>query len=190
MVAQREAFYYGVRETEMPFNTECPRPDTLIGITEKVATAGGTMYVTVSVDKYRRPMELFIRIGKMGETENAHLTGLGRVLSFALRTGADPKGLIDSLDGITSEPVWDRGELVRSAEDGVARVLRRVIEGYYDDRFGGGFDNGPAGSPSPDPTPIRTAPNHVGDDCHQCGGRAIFQEGCLTCLDCNYSKCG
>ena len=187
MVAQREVFYYGVQETETPFNKEWTRPGALVGITEKVATAGGKMYVTVSVDEHRRPMEVFIRIGKMGETETAHLTGLGRVLSFALRTGADPEGLIDSLDGLTSEPVWDGGELVRSAEDGVAKVLRRVIEGRYDDRFVVMSDDRPS-LPS-DTTSIRPASAYVGDECHACGGRAIFQEGCLSCLDCNYSKC-
>ena len=92
MVAQQEAHYFGVQEGGM-FNTEQQRPDALIGITEKVATAGGTMYVTISVDEGRKPMEVFIRIGKMGETESAHLTGLGRVLSYALRTGSDLWGL-------------------------------------------------------------------------------------------------
>lgn len=119
----------------MAFNDERERPRVLVSITERVRTAGGNMYVTVSVDERRRPVEVFIRIGKMGETEHAHLTGLGRVLSYALRTGANPLGLIDSLSGITSEPVWDGGDLVLSAEDGVAKALRRVVSGRYDETF-------------------------------------------------------
>lgn len=197
MVAQREAFYYATKEDGMEFNKERQRPAVLGGVTEKMKTAGGTMYVTVSVDEYRRPVEVFIRIGKMGEIEHAHLTGLGRVLSYALRTGADPQGLIDSLAGIASEPRWNKGELVLSAEDGVAKMLRRVIEGEYDERLASTL-NIVAGSPmampqskppSPEPVPIRRAAAHVGDRCHACGGRAVFQEGCMTCLDCNYSKC-
>ena len=151
------------------------------------------MYVTVSVDERRSPIEVFIHIGKMGETEHAHLTGLGRALSYALRTGANPLGLIDSLAGITSEPVWDRGELILSAEDGVAKVLRRVVEGHYDDMFGNMFRGErpivPDARTAAEPIPLRPASGYVGDKCHQCGGRAIFQESCLGCLDCGYSKC-
>ena len=191
MVAQREIFYYGMQEEQMAFSEERERPRVLVSVTEKVRTAGGAMYVTVSVDERRRPVEVFIRIGKMGETEHAHLTGLGRALSYALRTGANPLGLIDSLAGITSEPVWDRGELVLSAEDGVARVLRRVVEGRYDENFRAMIGDAAtdASLPVPEPVPIKKAPGYVGDKCHACGGRAIFQEGCLGCLDCGYSKC-
>ena len=42
------------------------------------------------------------------------------------------EGIIDQLRGITSEPVWDRGVLVRSAEDGVALALRQFMDGEYD----------------------------------------------------------
>ena len=193
MVAQREIFYYGAQEERMDFSEERARSPALASVTEKVSTAGGTMYVTVSVDERRRPIEVFIRIGRMGETEHAHLTGLGRALSYALRTGANPLGLIDSLAGITSEPVWDKGELILSAEDGVAKVLRRVVEGHYDDMFGDMFRESQTtvsdARTAVEPVPIRPASGYVGDKCHQCRGRAIFQEGCLGCLDCGYSKC-
>jgi len=29
-----------------------------------------------------------------------------------------------------------------------------------------------------------------GDICPDCGGNLIFQEGCATCPNCGYSKCG
>jgi len=29
-----------------------------------------------------------------------------------------------------------------------------------------------------------------GDICQDCGGNLIFQEGCATCPNCGYSKCG
>ena len=75
--------------------------------------------------------------------------------------------------------------MVRSAEDGVAKVLRRVIEGAYDERFGHilegtAVSKKPAEEVIPAPTPIRAVPTYVGDRCPdpKCGGRAIFQEGC------------
>ena len=109
------------------------RPAAAPGITVEIETAGGTMFVTVNVDERRQPFEVFLRIGKAGEVEYAHLEGLGRMISYCLRIGGDPRGIIDHLKGITSEPVWHKGALVRSAEDGVAFVLHRVMSGHYDD---------------------------------------------------------
>ena len=114
--------YYGARV----------RPAAAPGITVEVETAGGKMFVTVNVDEHRRPFEVFLRIGKAGEVEYAHLEGLGRMISYCLRIGGDPEGIIDHLKGITSEPVWSKGALIRSAEDGVAYVLHRIMSGYYD----------------------------------------------------------
>ena len=114
--------YYGARV----------RPAAAPGITVEVETAGGTMFVTVNVDEHRQPFEVFLRIGKAGEVEYAHLEGLGRMISYCLRIGGDPEGIIDHLKGITSEPVWSKGALIRSAEDGVAYVLHRIMSGYYD----------------------------------------------------------
>ena len=108
------------------------RPAAAPGITVEVETAGGKMFVTVNVDERRRPFEVFLRIGKAGEVEYAHLEGLGRMISYCLRIGGDPEGIIDHLKGITSEPVWHKGALIRSAEDGVAYVLHRIMSGYYD----------------------------------------------------------
>jgi len=108
------------------------RPAAAPGITVEVETAGGKMFVTVNVDEHRRPFEVFLRIGKAGEVEYAHLEGLGRMISYCLRIGGDPEGIIDHLKGITSEPIWHKGALIRSAEDGVAYVLHRIVSGYYD----------------------------------------------------------
>ena len=109
------------------------RPAAAPGITVEVETAGGKMFVTVNVDEHRRPFEVFLRVGKAGEVEYAHLEGLGRMISYCLRIGGDPEGIIDHLKGITSEPIWHKGALIRSAEDGVAYVLRRIMSGHYDD---------------------------------------------------------
>ena len=193
MVAQREPIYYGYGdEQDMNdiFNKEWERPVVVASITPRFPTAEGTVYVTIGFDEHRRIREVFIRTGKMGETRNADMVGLGRTISYALQVGGNPMKLIESLEGITSTPVWHEGVLIRSAEDGVAKELRKVIEGYYDDilnRFFQGAQQSVESAPAP--TPIRPAPRHVGDECPKCGGRAIFQEGCLSCMDCKYSKC-
>ena len=113
---------YGARE----------RPRVVSGVTDEVMTAGGKLFVTLNADEDWRLFEVFIRVGKCGEIECAHLEGLARMVSYCLRTGGRVEGIVDQLSGITSAPVWDRGVLVRSAEDGVAVVLRRFLHGDYD----------------------------------------------------------
>ncbi|MDE2688547.1 MAG: hypothetical protein OXI16_13770 [Chloroflexota bacterium] len=129
--------YYEETEIDEPWANDYfgakVRPAATPGITVEVETAGGRMFVTVNVDEHRRPFEVFLRIGKTGEVEYAHLEGLGRMISYCLRIGGDPEGVISHLKGITSEPIWDRGALIRSAEDGVAFVLSRIMSGYYDE---------------------------------------------------------
>ena len=118
----RNGANYGARE----------RPRVVVGVTDEVMTAGGKLFVTLNTDEDWRLFEVFIRVGKCGEIEYAHLEGLARMVSYSLRTGGRVEGIVDQLSGITSEPVWDRGVLVRSAEDGVAVVLRRFLDGAYD----------------------------------------------------------
>ncbi len=113
---------YGARE----------RPRVVAGVTDEVMTAGGKLFVTLNTDEDWRLFEVFIRVGKCGEIEYAHLEGLARMVSYCLRIGGRVEGIVDQLSGITSEPVWNRGVLVRSAEDGVAVVLKRFLGGEYD----------------------------------------------------------
>ena len=86
------------------------------------------MYVTVNFDEDNKPFELFTAIGKAGGSDPppGRTISLGNIVP-ALR--CDPNAIIYHLSGITSEPVWDNGVLIRSAEDGVAHVLRRHLKG-------------------------------------------------------------
>ena len=194
---------YGARE----------RPQLAAGITPRVETVSGRMFVTVNVDENWRPFEIFLRVGKCGEVEHAHLEGLARMVSYCLRIGGQVEGIIDQLKGITSEPVWDRGVLVRSAEDGVALVLRQLIDGEYDyllERMLGPRQADASRAAGVEPRLVvdeieppalsgRSQSKSVatgdrrglsrGISCMKCSGRVVFQEGCMKCLECGYSKC-
>ena len=128
---QPEALQLGlepVRDATLK-STPKARPAAMLGITEKVSTGHGTMYVTLNFDENNKPFEVFTAIGKAGGSEPAHLEGLSRLATLCLRSGVDPNAIIHHLSGITSEPVWDNGVLIRSAEDGVAHVLKRHLNG-------------------------------------------------------------
>ncbi len=170
------------------------RPDVVRGVTERVRTGHGTMFVTVNFDGYGKPFELFTTIGKAGGSEPAHLEGLSRMVSLGLRSGIAPEEIIDQLSGITSEPVWDNGVLIRSAEDGLAHVISRHIEGLAPLTRGNNDESGAqlglfaARSPKNDKEDLQQEAKSE-SICIKCSGRLVYQEGCSHCLECGYTKC-
>ena len=171
------------------------RPASVLGITERVRTGHGTMYVTVNFDDDNKPFELFTAIGKAGGSEPAHLEGLSRLVSLCLRSGVDPNAIIYHLSGITSEPVWDNGVLIRSAEDGVAHVLRRHLNGPNNPGMSSMKSDGAAQlglftTPKFAESSIDYVPGvPLSGGCPKCQGRVVHQEGCIRCLECGYTKC-
>ena len=163
------------------------RPDAVIGITEKVKTGHGTMYVTVNFDENEEPFEIFTAIGKAGGSEPAHLEGLSRMASLCLRARVDPDSVIHHLRGITSEPVWDKGTLIRSAEDGIAHVLMWHRNGINNPgKNGASAEAQQIGMFTPTAPPAALP---QGPGCIKCGGRVVHQEGCSRCVECGYTKC-
>lgn len=113
-----------VAKSERPF----VRPQAMRGLIERVRTAYGNMYVTITFDDDGHPFEVFATLGKTGSTDSANVEAVARLISMALRSGVAPEEVVDQLRGITSEPVWDQGVLVRSAPDAVAIALSRAME--------------------------------------------------------------
>ena len=173
------------------------RPSSVSGITDRVRTGHGTLFVTVNFDDRRRPFEVFSTSGKAGGCDAAHLDGLSRLISLALRSGIDPAQVVDQLRGTTCCPVWDGGTLVRSAEDAVALVLSRHVGDQPQDEVG--LESAVSSDsvaqlglfPSTQPeTPNRNGHSlPSGARCPDCSGFLVHQEGCLRCLDCGYNKC-
>ena len=162
------------------------RPKSIRGVTDRVRTGHGNMFVTVNYDDDGKPFEVFTTHGKAGGCDAAHLDGISRLISMALRSGIDPNQVVEHLKGITCCPVWDGGTLVRSAEDAVALVLKNhLAEGEAGPIDGSGrtaqlamFTKNGNGSAGPGAS-----------RCPKCPGSLIHQEGCVTCLECGYTKC-
>jgi len=181
------------------------RPAVMNGITERVKTGQGNIYVTVNFDEKGRPFELFTTLGKAGSIESAQLEAISRLISLALRSGISPEQIVDNLRGITSDPVWDSGRLVRSAPDAVAFVLYqhmhdgaemtyRNIETGNDDQSSIQLGMIPPSTDSVaeevvDSTAPVQVPTVNGVTCPECSGFLIFQEGCQRCASCGYNKC-
>ena len=182
------------------------RPQSIQGVTERVRTGHGNMYVTINFDENHRPFEVFGNLGKAGGCDSAQLEAISRLVSLALRSGIDPSAVLEQLRGITCCPAWDDGTLVRSGPDAVALALERHTHGA----------EGPAGSPgqavqmafAPEVVPNGNGngngnghahdssgklPNGsvqlTGRRCPDCNTPVIYQEGCLMCISCGWNKC-
>ena len=171
------------------------RPVSVMGVTDRVRTGQGTMFVNITFDDEGHPFEVFATLGKSGSTDQAHLEAIARLASLGLRSGIEPGQIIDQLKGITSDPAWDGGTLVRSPADAVALVMSRHLS--VEIKENSVLHN--AGSSSqlglfPSSTNenngsdvIAKAPS--GAKCPECSGYLLHQEGCLSCPDCGYNKC-
>ena len=161
------------------------RPGSVRGLTDRVRTGHGNMYVTINFDEEAHPFELFTALGKAGGCDSAQLEAISRLASLALRSGIDPTQVVEQLRGITCCPVWDGGTLVRSAADAVSLVLSRHVEEAQP-------QEGPQASEPADRTAqlglFPSAPEEVtvqinghpipsGARCPDCSGYLIHQEG-------------
>ncbi|MDA1215584.1 MAG: adenosylcobalamin-dependent ribonucleoside-diphosphate reductase [Chloroflexi bacterium] len=200
---EEAAVYTGVRVPR-------ERPRMIRGITERMRTAQGNAYVTINFDEDGTPFEVFTTIGKAGSTDQANLEAISRLISLALRSGIPAVEVVEQLRGITSEPVWDQGRLIKSSPDAVAQVLAihalggseqelRLKDTYAaqsslfvsaEELMTRSKDGGPSG-------PIDTVSNLqvVGitanqSKCPDCNGPVLMQEGCMSCPSCGWNKCG
>ena len=170
------------------------RPVSVTGVTDRVRTGHGTMFVNITFDEEGHPFEVFATLGKSGSSDSAYLEAIARLSSMSLRAGIDPEQIIDQLKGITDVPAWDGGTLVRSAPDAVALAMSRHLtkedsRNNITSMAGNSAQLGlfPSSTTSLDTPDTPDAPS--GAKCPDCSGYLLHQEGCLSCLDCGYSKC-
>mgnify|MGYP000398041000 CR=1 FL=1 len=113
------------------------RPDVLHGVTQRIDTGYGKLYVNINEDpENERPFELFANIGNSGGFTASFTEALAKTISTALRSGVDPYEIADELQGIRSPKVaWDKGEQIQSIPDAIGTALRR----YLDDEIDKGY---------------------------------------------------
>ena len=145
-------------QPRIDYSERSPRPDSLNGVTQRVETGYGKLYVTINEDDRGLPFELFANIGHSGGYTNSFTEALAKVISTALRSGVDPEEIVDELQGTRSPKVaWDKGEQIQSIPDAIGTALRRYLDDEIDkgvpqqQSLGDvdeGATTGPAGRPS------------------------------------------
>lgn len=153
------------------------RPKVTRGVTERVNTGCGYIYVTVNFDN-RGISEVFSTLGKAGGCAAAQLEAISRLTSLALRSEIDTDSIVKHLRGIRCPSIaWEHGHSVLSCADAIASVLEKYIR-----------EKSAADSVAPSKNPA--AVNSWVGQCPDCGGSLIHQEGCNICLSCGFTKCG
>ncbi len=148
------------------------RPQYLEGFTEVIKTGYGNLYLTVNTYE-GRPFEVFVQIGKSGYTTMADAEAIGRLTSLALRSGIGVKDVVEQLEGIGgASPVFSEGKLVMSLPDAIAAVLRKHFMVNNQEK-------------------TKAKEIDIGlERCPDCGSRALaFEQGCVVCKNCGFSKC-
>ncbi len=165
------------------------RPQYMSGVTERIRTGHGTMYITINFDEEGRPFEVFTTLGKAGGCDSAQLEAISRLVSLSLRSGVDIKEVITQLRGITCCPAWDNGVLVRSAPDAVALALERHanMEPRQQPTNGTQFKLPANGK---DRATWDMNGYQPRSRCPDCNVPLAYQEGCLLCTACGWNKCG
>ena len=163
------------------------RPRTTRGITERVNTGEGVLYITINED-LEGMCEIFTSLGKNGGNAAAQSEAISRLISLCLRCGIDTKSVVKQLKGIAGpNPVWDDGQLILSTPDAIGKVLERQAT-----RKSNQGRNRPKIVPAAEPVKITDYVPTVtaSEPCPDCGGVVIYEEGCKTCHSCGFSQCG
>ncbi len=182
-----------------------PRPKVTTGRTIETKTGCGALYVTINEDEHGIA-EVFVQLGKSGGCAASQTEAIGRLLSVALRSYLKPEALIRQLKGIRCPSIgFDKGEIVTSCADGVAKVLDKHLKGEYTrvsldirgikplnefvDKNGepGGEGEGGGATAGIEEEPKTKL---IGGVCPECGNVLEYGEGCMTCKMCGFTRCG
>ncbi len=164
------------------------RPKITAGITERIRTGEGNLYVTINEDE-GGVCEVFSNIGKAGGNAATQTEAISRLISLALRAQIDPKEIISQLKGISGPaPVWENGEQILSTPDAIGKALERhlIRKGKIK----------PAQPQAETKAAAEPAKNTVTENgaktitaCPDCGSSVTHETGCVVCYNCGWSKC-
>ncbi|MBD3319514.1 MAG: vitamin B12-dependent ribonucleotide reductase [Chitinivibrionales bacterium] len=171
--------------------TPRPRPNITRGRTYKTKTGCGNLYVNVNYDQAGL-CEVFTQMGKSGGCAASNSEAVARMISLALRSGVDPKSIVEQLRGIRCPvPTWNEGEMILSCADAIGRIIEKALNDLSGTQI-------PLGQTTTDALPDTTGGTsrkhgfaNIGlcPQCPECGGMMEHEGGCALCRACGFSKC-
>ncbi len=166
-----------------------PRPGRLEGATYKVRWPldAHAVYVTINdaeaeAGGVRRPFEIFVNSKNMAHY--AWTVALTRMVSAVFRRGGDVSFVAEELKAVFDPGggAWMEGRYTPSLPAAIGAVIERHMSLAAGDA---------ARAPEPATAPATVTAAHVPSACPRCGTPGLVRkEGCDSCLDCGYSRCG
>ena len=159
------------------------RPFVLSGTTIRIPTSQGKMYLTVNKDETGKIKEVFIDMGRSGETEKSFTEALGRLISIYLQSGGNVTRVIRTLKGIKGgNSIWFNGIQIFSIPDGIAKAIELTLKNRDLEK-----ENETLHGVLKNDDSLENEKATVCPECHQ--KTLIFENGCFICKNCGYTKC-
>ncbi len=179
----------GEKTSVTPTAEPLDRPTELEGATYKLKWPDSehAIYITVNditVGGQRRPFEIFINSKNM--EHYAWTVALTRMISAVFRRGGDVSFVVEELKAVFDPRggAWMEGRYIPSILAAIGGVIERHMVAI-------GFLTAEGTALKSDPRAEVTALPRKGKACPNCGSYDTqMVEGCLTCSNCGYSKCG
>ncbi|NPD19465.1 adenosylcobalamin-dependent ribonucleoside-diphosphate reductase [Alterinioella nitratireducens] len=167
------------------------RPAQLEGHTYKLKwpDSNHAIYITINdivIAGHRRPFEIFINSKNMEHF--AWTVALTRMISAVFRRGGDVSFVVEELKAVFDPRggAWMQGKYVPSILAAIGGVIEKHLIAIG---FIGGEGMGLKSDPQAEVVEIGARPSSPA--CPNCGEHEMrMMEGCLTCANCAYSKCG
>lgn len=166
------------------------RPAALEGSTYKVKWPGSehALYITINdiiISGHRRPFEVFINSKNMEHF--AWTVALTRMISAIFRRGGDVSFVVEELKAVFDPRggAWVDGRYIPSILAAIGGVIERHLIAI-------GFIEGEGMGLKSDPqAEVISMGAPKGKSCTSCGSFQMrMVEGCMTCAECGFSKCG
>jgi hypothetical protein len=179
------------------------RNDVVFGYTIKIKYIDHSFYITLNFDEEKRLLEIFVNASSTSPEINAYIQALARMISNQLKYRVPIEKIIKHLDGLDSGtstlvkfPMQKKSKFIKSIPDLLAKVL--MFYGNFDSlssliKNNDTLDNSSSYDEikEAEGTTQSKSTKNGGLTCPSCSStNVVLSEGCFTCLDCAYSKCG
>ncbi|MCL6479595.1 MAG: adenosylcobalamin-dependent ribonucleoside-diphosphate reductase, partial [Peptococcaceae bacterium] len=182
-VGKREKEKFSVSTKELRRGEILPRPVSAHGMTHRLDTGCGKIYLTVNYQPDTGEiLETFITTGSDGGCQ-VYTEATSRLVSLAIRGGIPVEEIVEQLVSTHSCPSYmmakGKGKKLspgKSCASAIAKKLAKIQEEIKD------LERNPGtGSKAHEKGSILVCPD--------CGSTLEGAEGCLVCRSCGYSKC-
>ena len=172
--------------TEAMLGQKIPRNDTISGTTYRIKPGNSqdSYYITINsqeINGVQHPMEIFINSKNVEHFQ--WVSTVTRLISAVFRKGGDYRFIIEDLRAI-HDPLggywgsrFDKKTGKKKFDKSVLNEIADVIEDFLE-------------SLNPE---VEEKPTQIigAKTCPECKAQSlVLLDGCQTCLDCGYSKCG